>query len=299
MPGRLRSSFRYGNLTEHLGLLLLKGIAAVAEVSRPEDVGLDAVASLLRRDEDGNCYAEDTFVVQLKSDSATTLKYRNHELKWLLGQSQPMFIGLVGFAESRISLYPTLYVNQAILALQVEQATIRFGTSGVRSLFAGQETSPWAGGPENSATVWLGDPLISWTIRDLSDVEWATRAYEVLKRFLGIARREYDLLSFNQCSQLVWSTNDPDSIKSTSMMIKGHPDDLPLLAEHCAPCLHALMLQALSMPDQSGNSLMIPLISLAAALRDHGADVDPENVFAKFFVALHGRPSDSNEQDAK
>ncbi len=29
MPGRLRSSFRSGNLAEHLGLLLLKGIAAV------------------------------------------------------------------------------------------------------------------------------------------------------------------------------------------------------------------------------------------------------------------------------
>jgi hypothetical protein len=58
MAGRLRSSFRSGNLAEHLGLLLLKGIAAVADVPRTEDVGLDAIASLLRRDEDGNCYAD-------------------------------------------------------------------------------------------------------------------------------------------------------------------------------------------------------------------------------------------------
>ncbi|NLS91164.1 MAG: hypothetical protein GXX96_03150 [Planctomycetaceae bacterium] len=46
MPGRRRSSFRSGDLAEHLGLLLLKGIAAVAEVARPEDVGLDAIATL-------------------------------------------------------------------------------------------------------------------------------------------------------------------------------------------------------------------------------------------------------------
>src|SRR5438093_7366742 len=95
MPGRLRTSFRSGNLAEHLGLLLLKGIAAVADVPRTEDIGLDAVATLLRRDNDGNCYAEETFVVQLKSDSEKSIDYRDHGLSWFLGQSQPMFIARV------------------------------------------------------------------------------------------------------------------------------------------------------------------------------------------------------------
>lgn len=121
MPGRLRTSFRSGNLAEHLGLLLLKGIAAVAEVARPEDVGLDAIATLLRQDADGNCYAEDSFLVQLKSDSATAIEYKDHELDWLLGQSQPMFIGLVSRAESQISLYPTLFVNHAVLSLHAKK----------------------------------------------------------------------------------------------------------------------------------------------------------------------------------
>jgi hypothetical protein len=75
--------------------LLLKGTAAVAEVARPEDVGLAAVATLLRRDADGNCYAEDSFSVPLKAESATTLEYKDHELTWFLGQTQPMFIGRV------------------------------------------------------------------------------------------------------------------------------------------------------------------------------------------------------------
>src|SRR5690242_8531402 len=102
MPGRLRTSYRSGNLAEDLDLLLLKGIAAVAEVPRPEDVGLDAVATLLRRDEDGNSYAEDSFLVQLKSESATTLEYKDHELAWLLAQTQPMFIGRISLAKSEI-----------------------------------------------------------------------------------------------------------------------------------------------------------------------------------------------------
>src|SRR3954469_3916408 len=172
MTGRLRGSFRSGNLAEHLGLLLLKGIAAVANVPRTEDVGLDAVASLLRRDLDGNCYAEDSFVVQLKSASVTTLEFRNHELRWLLGQSQPMFVGLVSLKKSQLSLYPTLNVNLAVLALHAKQVTLRFGTSGLLPLFAGTSTAGWAGGSDESATVWLGEPLLEWTLSDLANPNW-------------------------------------------------------------------------------------------------------------------------------
>ena len=67
MPGRQNTNFRSGNLTEYFGMLLLKGIAAVADVPRPEDFGLDAIATLLRRDSDGNSYAEDAITSFLGS----------------------------------------------------------------------------------------------------------------------------------------------------------------------------------------------------------------------------------------
>src|SRR5437868_2915108 len=133
MPGRLRTSFRSGNLAEHVGLLLLKGIAAVADVPRTEDVGLDAVATLLRRASDGNCYAEDGFVVQFKSYSETSIDYHDHELSWLIGQLQPMFIGRVSLQDSRISLYPTLHINQAVLALHTEHITIESSFKMIKS----------------------------------------------------------------------------------------------------------------------------------------------------------------------
>src|SRR6266480_178580 len=148
MPGRLRTSFRSGNLAEHLGLLLLKGIADVADVPRTEDVGLDAVATLLRRASDGNCYAEDGFVVQLKSYSQTSIEYRDHELSWLLGQSQPMFIGRVSSDHSRISLCPTLRANQAALALDPRRMTIEFGRAE-----HSMEPYQWTGSGTEAATV--------------------------------------------------------------------------------------------------------------------------------------------------
>jgi hypothetical protein len=282
MPGRLRTSFRSGNLAEDLGLLLLKGVAAIADVPRTEDVGLDAVATLLRRDPDGNCYAEDGFVVQLKSYSETSLQYRDHELSWLLGQSQPMFIGRVSLRESRISLFPTLHANQAVLALHAKQVTLQFGNA----THSGAAMYPWAGEDNDSAIVWLGEPLLEWTVSELADPKWSLSTYEILKRFLGIARRELQLLYLGQASQLEWSTNDKESIRSTFKMMKAHPDNLQNIMSQCLPCLYSLIAHAMALPEERGNTLMIPLVSLIATLRDLGVDVNPSNVFADMFVAL-------------
>ena len=87
--------------------------------------------TLLRPADDDNYYAEDTFVVQIESASVRSIKYEGHELRWLVGQSQPMFIGLVSLDESSISHYPTIHVNHAVLALHAEWVSVRFGVSDI------------------------------------------------------------------------------------------------------------------------------------------------------------------------
>lgn len=291
MSGRLRTSFRSGNLAEHLGFFLLKGIAAVAEVPRTEDVGIDAVANLLRPDKDGNSYAEDSFIVQLKSESERSIKYDDHNLSWLLNQSQPMFIGCVSLKKSCISLYSTLHINQAVLAMHSEKITVKFGKS--------PNDYPWAKkSVENSATVWLGDPLLSWTIYDMANAMWLSNAYAILKQFLTIARHEYVLLSFGQCSKITWCTNNKDSIQSPFLLMKGNHDDLQIIAEQCKPGLKSLLFHAIMMPEKSRNSLVIPLISLIGPLRDLGIDIDPSNLFTKLFAyRLKSLLSDDNDEN--
>jgi hypothetical protein len=286
MPGRLRTSFRSGNLAEDLGLLLLKGMAAVAEVARTEDVGLDAVATLLRRDADGNCYAEDSFLVQLKAESVTTIEYEDHELAWFLGQTQPMFIGHVSLARSEISLYPTLHVNQAVLSLNAKKVSIHFGASELPPFYRGQEWAPWGGDEDWGARVWLGPPILTWTLSELPDHNWATRSYETLKRFLVVARRELELLSFGQSSVLAWATNETGSIRSHTGIAKSDPNDLPELLQRSAPALRALIFQASSIPGEPGDSLMIPLLTLAAEFKKRGVEIDPDDFFGKCFFAL-------------
>jgi len=169
---------------------LLKGIAAVAEVTRTEDIGLDAIATLLRLDNDGNLYAEDSFVVQLKADSLTSIQYQDHELEWLIGQTQPMFIGLVSLHRSQVSLYSTLFVNHAVLSLHAKKVAIRFGRSNLAPVFRGQKWLPWQSEADDEATVWLGAPVLQWTLSDLRDREWPIRAYEESQKiYYGSAPR--------------------------------------------------------------------------------------------------------------
>jgi hypothetical protein len=282
MPGRRGANLRSGDLAEAFGLLLLKGIAAVADVPRTEDVGLDAVATLLRPAQDGSCYAEDSFVVQLKSDSKSSMKYRPHELTCFLAQSQPMFIGLVSRKDARISLYSTLYANQAVLVLHATRITMHFSES--------EYPFPWAGGQAASADVWLGPPVLSWTFAELLEEGWPSRAYGVLKRFLGIARREHGLLSLGQCSELVWSTNDEDSIKSSHRMTKAHPSEFCATADQCMPCLRALLFHAIHMSGEQGSLLAVSLLGVVGGLRDLGVTIDAStDDLAKVFVALRGR----------
>jgi hypothetical protein len=245
---------------------LLRGIAAVADVPRAEDVGIDAIATLLRDGDDGNSYAEDSFIVQLKSESATSIEYRDHQLRWLLAQAQPMFIGVVSRKDARISLYPTLHVNQAALALDPTEVTVRFGEA--------DPVFPWDGSKTRSATVWLGPPLLSWTLAQMGDPTWSASAYNVLKRFLGIARREYELLSLGRSSSLAWSTDDPDSIRSSFGIMKAHPDDLKAVADQCMPGLGALLYHAISLPEERASTLAKSLLGALAALRDLGVDVN-------------------------
>ena len=242
---------------------------------------------MLRDDPDGNCYAEDSFVVQLKSASAPIFGYQGHELNWFLHQTQPMFIGLVSAAKGEISLYPTIYINQAVLSLNSNNVTVRFGPSDNPGIQSGQKWCPWKGASET--TVWLGPPALQWTLSDVGNKEKARRTYDTLKKMIGVIRRELVFISLGQCSILEWSTNDMDSINSRLGMMKSHPDDLTHVAESCVPCLRAVMNQALNtMSAEASNPLMLPALALASALKEAtGVEIDPDGMFGKFCFALN------------
>lgn len=284
MPGRRRTSFRSGDLAEDLGIFLLKGIAVVAEVTRQEDIGLDAIATLLRRDVDGNSYAEDTFVVQFKSESEDEIEYRDHEFKWFVQQSLPMFIGRVSLSRSEIALHPTIFANQAIWSLHASDIRIRFGNSNLPPMLREQLRSPWTIYGEKP-TVWLGEPLLRWTAAELVDRDWCDAAYKTLKHFIPKVQRETTLLALGQSSVIEWSTNDEGSIKFKPGMMKGHPSNLQNVIDVCEPSLHALMLMALALPVTNGEPILRCLEELSNELRKLDVRIDSENLIKMFHAA--------------
>jgi hypothetical protein len=260
---------------------------------------LDAVATLLRRDADGNCYAEDSFGVQLKAASEISLEYKNHGLVWLLGQSQPFFIASVSLSGGRISLYPTFFIHHAAKALHATRAVVHFGNSTIPPMLAGHTTSPWSGrdSEPSTADVWLGEPLLEWTLTELGDKDYLDLAYRVLKRFLEIARREIHLLSLNQASFIGWRTNDADSIKSSFMMGKGRAIDLQSVVEQSMPALQGLLMYGVGMANDRRDMVLGPLIGLVAALKEMGATIETEDLFFKMgrhFLARSRSPKADN-----
>jgi hypothetical protein len=299
MAGRRGSNLRSGDLAEDLGILLLKGVAAVAEVQRQEDVGLDAVATLLRPDDDRNCYAEDTFVVQLKAESVPHVEYAaDHAFKWFVQQSLPMFIGRVSLSDASIELYPTIFANQAIWSLHSESVKMHFGNSSLPPALREQLRLPWTllKGTDTAAEVWLGEPVLRWTVSDLKKPGWAQDAYAVLKRFVPLIRREMELLSFGQSSVLKWATNDPESIKSFTGMMKSQ--NLKEIAEQATPALQALMLHTMGVGGVAGEQMMRCLIEFAAELRKAGIEIDPEKMFRGLFTVLKAGNSTASGPEA-
>lgn len=300
MVGRLQSDFRKGNLAEALGVLLLKGIAAVAEVNHQEDVGIDAIGTLLRLDEDENQYAEESFVVQLKSESVNSIKYDDHALQWFLNQSQPMFIGRVSLQNAEISLYPTVFVTHAVMALHSKQVVIRFGESGLPTFLRGQEWSPWRADSDDhdKALVWLGQPIMRWNMSDIADRNWSQQAYSVLKKFIMLERRERELNLNGQSSIFNWLVNDAASIKVHSGLSGGGPDDLPAIADRAASGFLAIAKNGSVLKDkQSRMKLLLALNAVVSTLRECDIDIDPDGRFGMFLhVAATTPDGDLNQR---
>src|SRR5947209_3707201 len=91
MPSQRHADFRSGDRAEGLGLELLRAFAFVAPIPRPEDVGLDAVATVFRRQK-RILFAERSFLVQSKAGvSKKPVKYSGAEVDWFRKLELPLY----------------------------------------------------------------------------------------------------------------------------------------------------------------------------------------------------------------
>lgn len=115
MPAKRSINFRSGDLAEQLGLLILQNMALVAPIPRTEDVGIDAVVTLLENHDTYTYIATDSFFLQIKTNNSNEITYKPDEIKWLYDLELPFFIASVNQANHSINLYCCHRISEAYL----------------------------------------------------------------------------------------------------------------------------------------------------------------------------------------
>jgi hypothetical protein len=278
VPGRRQRNFRSGDLSECLGLYLLKGIAAVAEVARPEDVGIDAVATLLRHSEDSLLYAEDSFYVQIKSSSDRKISYSNHEVRWLEQLKLPLFIASISKETSAIELYATHWLSQVLLEMHYKEITLHLDRPSHFNTTV------------EKRDVYLGWPLLKWSTEDITSSTLARMAYSVLKPYLTAEQRNIDHRNIRYIEQIQWKTNEVPVISKWANAFGSARSKKELFSVFISmqPHLFAMAMNSVASGHQEALEAILHMVSV---MRDSGYDPDPSNIYQAFKEIIIKRPS--------
>jgi hypothetical protein len=272
MAGRRHKDFRSGDLNEELGVLLLKCVAAVAPVPRPEDVGIDAVATLLRDAEKDLLIAENSFYVQFKSSSERKIKYIDHEVRWLESLRLPFFIGCVRKKESAIDLFATHRLSQAFLETQHKEVHLLLDPESEHSR------------DSDVRSLNIGPPLLSWTTHDLADPDFVPFAYSILKPYLDAEQRNIEYRGIRYIEIITWQTGNVPKCEQSHMLFQSTvvDDEIRNVFRCMAPHVHAVAARAVSTNDRHAMDLVLRLIDY---MRGNGFDPDPHGVYGILFEA--------------
>ena len=260
MAGKRQKSFRGGDLSEELGLLLLKGFAAVATVPRTEDIGIDAIATLLSPSSDNMLIAEDSFYVQFKSASQRNVKYKDHEVRWLEKLKLPYFLGRVDKSNSSIELYATHKLSQVLLEKQYHEVIL---------LFSNRKEQI----NDTIRSAYIGPPLLKWTVRDLSVSSFAYDAYSVLKPYLIAEQRNIDYRNIRYLESIQWESGKPPNCTQIPMIHHSiEMNDILPVFQQMHPYLLAIALHSSMAQDKQARDALQQLMNY---MRRHGFDPDP------------------------
>lgn len=267
MPATLHPDFRSGNLNEDLGMLLLRCFSAVAPVPRPDDVGIDAVATLLRKESDDCLVAEDSFYVQFKSPSDRTVNYRGHAVKWLLNLKLPLFIGKVDKRKGSIDLYCTHRLSQQVIGAAPQEIELTFAPTEHRAGVTSIDISP---------------PVLSWTTDAFADQAFADKAYELLKAVIKAEQMNIDFRPVGYCQGVSWETNISAVERPGNPSLAHGPTAIPQnIARLLPPLLFALALDARGKGNQEAIDLIFKLVE---SVRQRGLELDPNHILSAIMV---------------
>ena len=260
MPGIRDRNLRSGDLHEELGIFLLKAIALVAPVPRPEDVGNDAFASLIRPEGTRRLIPDLSFLVQLKSASVTSVSYATpEEMAWISALEVPFFIGRVDLKQASIELFTTQGLHQILL---------EHGYDGVKLLLDPSDKTPIT---PNVRRADLGPPVHAWSIANMTDSDFLARSHAVLRPHIETLQRNRLLRGIRSLKRLAWETGQPPTDIGELMLVSPQNDIADTLRD-MASHARRLMTELLRRKRYGDFPVMLAFFDL---MRRWGADPDP------------------------
>jgi len=200
-------NLRSGDLAEDTGLLLLKLMALVAPVPRTEDVGIDAVVTLIKDFDKKRLIAEDSIFVQIKSVSVETIEYSAHEVNWLYNLELPFFIASVDRKSNSIKLYCAHRLSNAFITKHDrDRIEIHFDDDFTDDIVV-----------KDDPIVNIGPPVLEWDMDILEEDEtFVDSFYTVLKEHVRIYKKNLSSRDIGWTDLLNWKTNEIPHLYGTA-----------------------------------------------------------------------------------
>jgi hypothetical protein len=216
-------NYRKGDLAEGMGLELLRRFAVVAPVPRPEDIGLDGVCTLLRRD-GRRLVGENTFGVQVKAASVRAITLARENAQWLEGLEMPVFWISVNLKKARVEVYSFEWAFS-------EELT----PSGITLLLdrpseaRTTEAQPWlvdsdTSGASGPRRFWLGPPVWTFRFGAVARDAYVESTFPLLKAWTEMALTCARSRSTGVRQWIRWETNKPP--RPMAMLISADERDV-------------------------------------------------------------------------
>mgnify|MGYP007063415143 CR=1 FL=1 len=225
-------NLRSGDLAEQLGLLLLQNVSLVSQIPRTEDVGIDAVITLIREFDKYKFIAEDSFYVQIKSSSIHEIIFKDEQVKWLTELQLPFFIALVNRKKSEVYLYCAHYLSD-VLATNPNRKEIILDLTDASDYDCCDSSQ--------SIKVPIGPCVISWSLDIVgNNKNFIGEFYKLLKTHVTIAKKSIETRRVGVVELVKWETGKAPAINGTK--IKPFKDSY-MTDEVISPYFSALLQQ--------------------------------------------------------
>lgn len=218
MPAVRGKNLRSGDIVEQLGLLLLQNLALVAPVPRTEDVGVDAVVTLLEDLDSYRLVATDSFFVQIKSDSVKEISYEEEQVKWLFNLELPFFIASVNKSNSSLDLFCCHRLSDAYITNKKrEEIIIRFDVEENWDHFV----------ESDNKFVHVGPPILSWDIDDASNgTEFRDKFNMICRKHILSAKKSLNTRRVGWVENIYWKTNEAPEVFAFKSTCSSEPGEM-------------------------------------------------------------------------